>query len=65
MKEYDIIFERFELIFGRGILQTPYDPKNIQYDCLKESIDHFEGKHGKLSDYGLKYIAYFARACEL
>jgi len=32
---------------------------------LKESIDYYESKHGRFSDYGLKYISHFARACEI
>lgn len=40
-----------------------YDAKNIQFDCLKEVIDHFEGKNGRMSDFGFFYVKYFARAC--
>lgn len=65
MKEYDRIFEKFESFFEKGVFTQKYDAKNINFDCLKESIDTFEGKHGRLSDYGLKYIAHFARACEV
>ncbi len=65
MKEYDIIFGKFSKFFGQQIEAKSYDATNIQYECLKESIDHFESIHGKLSDYGLKYIAHFARACEI
>lgn len=64
MKQYDLIFEHFNELFERK-LNSQYDAYNIQFDCLKASIDHFEGKHGRLSDYGLKYIAHFARACEI
>jgi hypothetical protein len=52
-------------LFAGKIEAKLYDPSNIQFDCLKDSIDHYESKHGKFSDYGLKYIAYFARACEI
>ena len=65
MKEYDRIFAKFSKYFSGKIEAKPYDPSNIHFECLKESIDHYESKHGKLSDYGLKYIAYFARACEI
>jgi hypothetical protein len=65
MKEYDRIFQHFESFFENGVFAHKYDAKNINFDCLKESIDTFEGKHGRLSDYGLKYIAHFARACEV
>ncbi len=42
-----------------------YDPKNIQFDCLKESIDQFEARNGRTSDYGFIYMQYIARACEI
>lgn len=65
MKVYDRIFEQFESFFEKGVFAQKYDAKSINFDCLKESIDTFEGKHGRLSDYGLKYIAHLARACEV
>lgn len=49
-----------------GKLQFPkYDPANIQFDCLKATIDSFEAKHGRFSDYGFSYIKFLARACEI
>lgn len=65
MREYDRIFAKFSKFFSGKIEAKQYDPSNIQFECLKESIDYYESKHGKLSDYGLKYISHFARACEI
>jgi hypothetical protein len=42
-----------------------YDPKKIDFDCLKEVIDTFEAQKGRFTDYGFGYIKYIARACEI
>lgn len=41
-----------------------YDAYNINFECLKTSIDAFEAKYERFSDYGLGYIKYIAHACE-
>lgn len=63
MKSYELVFEEFNSLFNNELILKDYDATNIQYDCLKESIDYFESKNGRLSDYGLTYIKYIARAC--
>ena len=61
---YDDIFIHFNDQIT-GIANKKYDANKINFECLKESIDHFESKHGRFSDYGLGKIKFLARACEL
>lgn len=65
MKEYEQIFTNFEFTFSGEQIIKAYDASNIQFECLKASIDYFESKHGRFSDFGLKFIGHFARGCEL
>ena len=51
--------------FNNQLSSQKYDAYNIQFDCLKEVIDHFEAKNGRTSDFGFYYMKYFARACEI
>lgn len=41
-----------------------YDPKAIDYDCLKETVKLYESKCGKLSDYTFQYVRIFAENCQ-
>lgn len=61
MKRYDEGFSKFAQTYS---ISGHYDPKNINFDCLRESIDFYEAKCGRFSDYGLGYIKYIAQACE-
>lgn len=62
MKKYDEVFNEFA---KKLEINGEYNAKEINFDCLRESIDSFEAKCGKFSDYGLGYIKYIAHACEL
>ena len=64
MKFYDRIFEHLNYSFNSQLSDREYDAKNIQFDCLKETIDHFEVKNGRTSDYGFIYMKYLVKACE-
>ena len=61
MKQYDDSFNRFAAALS---LRNTYDPANINFDCLRNSIHFYEDKCGKFSDYGLMYIKNIAEACE-
>ena len=63
MQSYQNFFNSF-LIDIIGI-NKKYDAYNINFECLKQSIDYFESKQGKFSDFGLMYISKLARACEI
>ena len=41
-----------------------YNAENINFDCLRTTVDSYEAKCGKFSDYGLGFIKYLAQACE-
>ena len=60
--------QRFEAIFSRFSTELSvsghYDPKIIDFECLKPSVNGFEDKCGKFTDYGLGFIKYLAHACE-
>lgn len=62
---YDQLFARFDDEFGVNLSIQKYDAYNINFDCLKEVIDHFEAKNGRTSDFGFYYMKYIARACEI
>ena len=55
-KIYSKLIERYEL-------DGDYDPKNIQFECLRNSIENLEGRCGRTTDYGLMYFKYIAQAC--
>ena len=68
MREEMVSMQRFDDIFShvqqKLHLSGTYDPYNINHDCMREVISNFEGKCGRLSDYGLIYVKYFAEACQ-
>lgn len=37
-------------------------PRN--FDCLRNTISHYETHCGRLEDYSLKYVKYLVKACE-
>jgi len=37
-------------------------PRN--FDCLRTTMDTYEGACGKFTDYSLKYVKYLVKACE-
>ena len=61
MAKYESIFRKFN---EKVRVSGEYDPKKINFECLKTSIDHFEAKCETFSDFGLGFIKYFAHACE-
>jgi hypothetical protein len=44
-------------------LEGDHEVENINFDCLKNVVESYEEKCGKFSDYGLKFVRNFARAC--
>ena len=60
MKRYERIYDKFSKEMN---VSGSYDSYNIHFDCLRASIDSFEAKCGKFSDYGLGFIKYIAHAC--
>ena len=61
MRRYDEIFANFA---EKMKVNGSYNPKEINFECLRNSIDTYEEKCGKFSDYGLDKIKYIAHACE-
>ena len=61
MQKYDNVFSQFSRTLK---VSGDYDAKKINFECLKASVDHFETKCEKFSDFGLGFIKYFAHACE-
>jgi hypothetical protein len=45
-------------------LNGNYNAEKINFECLRTTIDSYESKCGKFSDYGLSFIKYFAQGCE-
>lgn len=45
-------------------LDGTYDVATIDFDCLKESIDYFEARCGKMSEYAYQYVKLLAESCE-
>jgi hypothetical protein len=45
-------------------LTGSYDSENINFPCLREVMDTYEQKCGRLSDYALQYVKNFVEACE-
>ena len=45
-------------------LKGKYEAEKINFDCLRPAMEAYENKCGRLSDYGLIYVKYFAEACE-
>lgn len=61
MQRYDSIFNSL----GKNLSVTGiYDASIINFECLRTTIDTFETKCGKFSDYGLGFIKFLAEACE-
>lgn len=60
--------QRLDNIFGvlskKLNIDGNYNAEKINFVCLRTTIDSYESKCGKLSDYGLGYIKYFAQGCE-
>ncbi len=61
MLTYDLSFGRFAEQFR---LDGRYAADSINHDCMRALISHYEGLCGKLSDYALKHLKYFAQGCE-
>jgi len=54
----------FNILNKKLSLTGVYDSANINFECLRETIDSYEQKCGKFSDYGLSFVKHFAEACE-
>jgi len=61
MQKYDNLFN----VFSKKLnVDGQYDAGNINFDCLRASIDGFEGRYGRFTDYGFGFIKFIAKACE-
>jgi len=60
MQRFDDIFHRLAVSLK---LTGSYNPADINFDCMRQNMEAFENKCGKLSDYGLSQVKYFAEAC--
>ena len=45
-------------------LDGTYDVANINFDCLKDSMNYFEARCGKMSEYAYQYVKLFVESCE-
>ena len=61
MKTYDSIFKHFSATLH---VSGEYDAHNINTECLKTTIDTFEAKYERFTDYGLGKLKYIAHACQ-
>lgn len=61
MRRYD---SAFSLLASRLGVTGDYRPELLDFACLRGSVEAFESKCGRFSDYGLGYIKYLAQACE-
>lgn len=62
MQRLDNIFSEFS---HKLDLTGTYMSKRINFDCLKTVMDAYETECGRLTDYGLIYVKYFAESCEI
>ena len=60
MKQYDSAFNKMSKKLS---LKGTYSAEHLNFDCLRKTIDHYEQKCGKFSDYGLQFVKIFAEAC--
>ena len=61
MAKYESIFKKF---VEKLHLKGEHDVSKINFECLKASVDHFEAKCEKFTDFGLGFIKHFSHACE-
>jgi hypothetical protein len=57
MANYDSTFNKFDATLK---LTGHYSAENINFECLRTSIDTYEAKCGKFTDYGLMFVKNFA-----
>ncbi len=56
----DHVFKQFEEKLG---LSEEDDDNVAETGCLRAAINNFENKCGRLSDYSLKFVSHFVKAC--
>jgi legumain len=61
MQTFEAIFRRLSSALG---VDGKYNPRDIKFDCLRATVDGFEEKCGKFTDYGLGFIKYLSHSCE-
>ena len=61
MSRYEITFKAFS---QKLKVSGAYDPYHINFECLEASLDGFEAKCEKITDFGLGFVKYIAHACE-
>lgn len=54
MKDFDNIFSNIRNNYQ--LIGNIYDEYNINFDCLKTTIDYFEDNFKRFTDYGLIYV---------
>lgn len=68
MREEMVLMQKFDHIFTHVQeefhLTGNYNPYNINHECLRETMEIFQQKCGRFSDYGLFYVKFLAEACE-
>mmetsp|Transcript_3277 Transcript_3277/g.3258 ORF Transcript_3277/g.3258 Transcript_3277/m.3258 type:complete len:90 (-) Transcript_3277:53-322(-) len=55
----------FQTFVGTQLADVDEFPLPRNFECLKASIETYENSCGKLSDYALKHVKHFVRACEM
>ena len=45
-------------------MKGQYNVESVNTPCLRETIEAYESKCGKFSDYGLQFAKNFTEACE-
>jgi hypothetical protein len=69
MKEEMASMQRIDSIFSKIArnlrLKGKYEAEQINFDCLRPTMEAYEKQCGRLSDYGLIYVKYFAEACAI
>ena len=56
------LVERVTGAADASLLKFKHLPRD--FDCLKASVNAFENKCGRMSDYALKYVKVLANLCE-
>lgn len=64
MKEMQRLDNIFSRLGARLHVTGDYEPRIMNYQCMRAVMDNHTEKCGRLSDYGLIYAKYYAEACE-
>jgi len=61
MQSFDMFFSEFQ---NKLSFSEVYNSEKINFECLRASIDTYESRCQKFTDYGMIYMKNFASACE-